>query len=555
MARFGLIRPVTRWLARHGLALGTGFAAALPIIVSTVHGVAAGWLPLGDDAISAVRAYDVLSTHPPLVGPHSTSSLLIGQPVASPGPMLFWLLAIPVRLGTVAPAIAMGIVNTAAVIGIVMLARRRGGDALMLATAAGVAAACASLEAPIFHGLWGPSAAVLPFTLLIFLAWSLACGEHRLLPLTALVASFAVQAHLTYVLPGAAILAVALAFLAASRPGIGRRWLLATLAVVAVCWSLPLAEEVVHRPGNAERIVQAATADTPTLGASAGWHAVVRAVGVPPWWLEGPRAPFTRIADVTYAPLPGAIATAVMVLLGLAVLAAGAFRARRREVAAAALLALVLLGSLGVVTASTPTSHGLFAVVSYTLWWASPAGMFSWLVLAYGAVVLLPRGRLPARMRVPVRRHAALVAGVAAVVVIGAIAAAAGKHDRLENAFRPARAIVDSARHAAPSSGTVMIGGSASEVATDLQGGVALGLRRSGVPFVVSTLPGIGTRYDPARHPHDHVMAVIERPPAGQATAQVIARALLDDVPADAPPAERAARPVVLTLAPAAGRR
>src|SRR4051794_37838837 len=180
-------------LRRHRLVLVTGLAAALPVIVATIGAVVDDWVPTGDDAIIVVRAYDVLSTHPPLLGPYSTSSQVIGHPVLSPGPMLFWLLALPVRLGEVAPAVTVAVVNVAMVIGVVALARRRGGPLLMFVVAAAVAAMCASLDAPIFHGVWGPSAAVLPFMLLIFLAWSLACGEYRLLPLTALVASFAVQ--------------------------------------------------------------------------------------------------------------------------------------------------------------------------------------------------------------------------------------------------------------------------------------------------------------------------------------------------------------------------
>jgi hypothetical protein len=62
-----------------------GLAAALPVIVATIRAAANGWVPLGDDAIIVVRSYDVLSSHPPLLGPYSTSSQLIGHPVLSPG--------------------------------------------------------------------------------------------------------------------------------------------------------------------------------------------------------------------------------------------------------------------------------------------------------------------------------------------------------------------------------------------------------------------------------------------------------------------------------------
>lgn len=546
------------WLRRNALVLATGLAAALPVIVSTVHAMVAGWLPLGDDGVIAVRSLDVLSTHPPLLGQYSAASQVIGEPVLSPGPLLYWLLALPARLGDVAPAIAVGIVNTCAVVGVVALARRRGGPPLMLATAAAVAVMCGSLDASIFHDIWNPAAAVLPFMLLIFLAWSLACGEYRLLPLTALVASFTAQAQLTYVIPDIALLAVAVGFLAWSRTKIPRRWLTATFAVAVVCWSFPLAEEVIHRPGNLERIVQVATADKPTLGTAAGGHAIARAVGLPPWWLRPPRAPFDRVVEVTYPPTGFATATAALVIAALAGMAVASLRARRRDLAAASLIALGLLISLGAVTASTPSGGILFAVVTYTLWWASPAGMFSWIVLAVGAVALLGRSpRLGAMLRraTSVNKHArsplVSAAGAVGVAVLGAVVAAGGKPDRLENAFDPAHTIVDAVRAQAPRGGTVRITGAKSEIHTDLKGAIAYGLRRSGIRFVASDPPGIGTRYDPARHPADRVMEVIAQPSAARTGDRVIARAVFVNVPSDAPPTQPARGIIAVTLVPA----
>ena len=62
----------------------------------------------------------------------------------------------------------------------------------MFATAIGIALMCQSLPAESFHDIWNPAAALFPFLLLLFLGWSLACGQRRLLPLTALVASYVI---------------------------------------------------------------------------------------------------------------------------------------------------------------------------------------------------------------------------------------------------------------------------------------------------------------------------------------------------------------------------
>ena len=110
-----------------------------------------------------------------------------GQVMHSPGPMLYWLLALPARFGSVTSiAVTMGVVNTLAIIGCVALARRRGGLILMFATAIGIALMAQSLPTEAMHDMWNPAAGLFPFLLLVFLCWSLACGEYRLLPLTVL---------------------------------------------------------------------------------------------------------------------------------------------------------------------------------------------------------------------------------------------------------------------------------------------------------------------------------------------------------------------------------
>ena len=76
---------------------------------------------------------------------------------------------------------------------------------------------CQSIGAEIFHDPWNPAAGLFPFLLLIFLCWSLACGEYRLLPVTVLDASFVTQTHLTYVAPAAGMLVVGLGGLVAGR--------------------------------------------------------------------------------------------------------------------------------------------------------------------------------------------------------------------------------------------------------------------------------------------------------------------------------------------------
>ena len=156
------------WLRRHALVLATGLAAALPIVVVVIRAVAAGWAPLGDNAIIAVRAYDVFTAHSPLVGQSSGGATsVLDQRAFSPGPLLFWLLAVQARfLDPVWMAMTAGLVNVASVMGAVALARRRGGLLLMFATAIAIAVMLRSIPTQAYSDVWNPWMPLLPFLLL-----------------------------------------------------------------------------------------------------------------------------------------------------------------------------------------------------------------------------------------------------------------------------------------------------------------------------------------------------------------------------------------------------
>jgi hypothetical protein len=372
-------------------------AASIPVIAATVEAIRARWVPIADRAIIATRAHDVFTSHPPLVGQYTLAGEVTGHVTHSLGPMLFWLLAIPAYRGsTVGMTLTMGVVNTLSVVGCVMLARLRGGRVLMGMTALAIALMCQSLAAETFHDVWNPSAALFPFTLLIFLCWSLACGSYRLVPLALLMASFVVQAHLAYLPPTLGLLAVGLGGLATGRIAQRRRgaprarrrgvlaWTLASLLVLGACWSATLVEQLTERPGNLTRVLQSATKHKATLGPEVGWHAVVHAVGVPPWWLQTPASRWQRKHEVRAQPSASAEASCIAILTALVVVFAVAILRRRREPAALALTGLVLCPALAAVAASTPVPRVLSATLGYTMWWGSQAGMTVWLGLAWG---------------------------------------------------------------------------------------------------------------------------------------------------------------------------
>jgi hypothetical protein len=460
----------------------TGLAAAIPVIESTVKAVQAGWVPAGDDGIIATRGWDVFTSHTPLIGQYSEAGLVLhGRIMHSPGPMQYWLLALPARFGSVSSiAVTMCVINTLAIIGCVALARRRGGLILMFAAALGIVLMCQSLPSEAMHDIWNPAAGLFPFLLLIFLGWSLACGDYRLLPLTALVASFLTQTHLMYAAPTAVVLAVGVGGLLLWR--LGRRrsggpepppvpriwpWALAALVIVAACWAPPAIDQVKNNPGNLATIVRTAEHRGATLGATAGWHAVVRSVGVTPWWLYVPGSEWERKADLRATPSSTRTDSTIALLAALFLTGLlGALR-RRWDLASAALIGLLLCGAIYLEAASNPKTLLLAETLAYTMWWGSELGFWVWLILAWGVwlglaalsrpAVRALRTRVTDRRREPAPRTrlaavvlAPLVA-LAGLVAVGSAVAKTEKPDSHVYEYRPIRTIAAAIeRHVPP---------------------------------------------------------------------------------------------------------
>jgi hypothetical protein len=504
---------VVSWLAERRLVLACGLLASVPIWVAAADAVSAGWIPLGDKAFTAVRALDVFSRHPPLYGQWSSgATAVLGTATYSPGPLLFWLLALPVRLSwQSALPVTMAVVNTAAVVGALVLAKRRGGLWLMLAAAVAIPVMLASLPADTYADVWNSSAALIPLVLLVFLAWSLGCGEYRLLPVTVVVASFVLQAHLTFVAPVLGLTAVGVVALGISLLGrplepVVKRWLLVALGLAALCWIAPAADQVVHRPGNLVLIERAARAPVPKLGVDTGWHALVHAVGVVPWWLQSPRDGKSMAADLSGAST-GATLSAVLVLAGLAVALGAGVQRRRLELAVAGALGLALCASIASVAASTPKSQAFTLV--YTLHWVAPAGMCVWLLLGWSLVTLWPG-------RIRETRVATAAGLVAAACVSLAVAVAA---DPRPQSFQQVRDAATRVEAALPASGTTLVDAKLSLwtvfALADVQGGLAGQLRRDGRKVVLppQVAQGFGNRYV---GPYDDVVRLdADHPPVG----------------------------------------
>jgi hypothetical protein len=529
-------------VARFGsdlITLAAGLGAAVPVIVATVNAVRDHWEPGADQGIIATRAYDVLSSHTPLVGQYTLAGELTGHVTHGLGPMLYWLLAVPARVATPASlTLTMGAVNALAIVGSVALARRRGGQVLMFATAVAIALMCRSLAAETFHDIWNPSAGLFPFTLLIFLCWSLACGEHRLLPVTVVVASFVVQAHLMYLPPTAGLLAVALVGLTVAKRArlVDRRRTialgLATLLAATACWIAPAIDEIEHHPGNLSLVVRSATAHTQTVGADVGWHATVRAIGYRPWWLHVPADRWSRKYDVRRPPGSVRTATAVAMLAALALAAALGLLRRRADVTAAAAIGVVLCAALAAEAAHTPVPRVLSATLGYTMWWGSQVGMWVWLVVVWSAWLALIAGARALARRRPSFDRVRFAVAVASALALGAMAVAAAvvssteKPDEHVAVYRPIATLGAQLTRRFAAGQTVMLDGRLDVSPMPIKPALRYLLVRHGVRVVSRGADQrLGSYYELDHHPYDATVYVRDRLGRPAPHTRLVARA------------------------------
>jgi hypothetical protein len=498
-----------RVFASNGPLLAAGMLAALPVILSTIHSLAIGWAPVGDDAVIAARSYDVLTSHSPLVGQYSAASAVLGEASHSPGPLLYWLLALPARFGPAAMVVTMGALNAASLFGAVAIARRRGGDVLMVIAAATLAVMSTSLVGHTYSDVWNPAAGLLPFTLLIFLAWTIGCGDVRLLPVAGLVASFAVQSHLTFLLPTLGLLLVAGAGLLAAKIRPTRRTLIVTAVTVLVCWSGPLLDEIVHRPGNLEILARTAFSGTPTAGLESGIRAATHTVGVPPWWLSIPAGASDRIADIAKPADAGSIISAAAILAMLAALFVLSIKRRRRDVTLAAAQALVMSIAIALVAGGNPIKGLLVLSLGYTLWWGSAAGAWAWMTLIFGSGALFARQRVVARLG----RSAAVVglAALGATVAIVRLAVAGPGEELQKPHYAPMQAIAERLEATVPAGATVLVIGTRANgfgAPFDYLMGSIYALRRDGHHVVTTQNTALGGSYDPRGQRPNYLLRV-----------------------------------------------
>jgi len=368
----------------------------LLILTSCIGALARGWLPVSDDAAISARAFQSLTAHPPLIGMLSTAGNLIGVHLYSPGPLQFWLLAVPVRIDP----------SHGAFWGSALIA----GIALSLAIEAtwstGIWYACAIVSVAVVDLCWAtpgvfndlPWNAYLPVPLLIAslgIGWAIARGRIGWWPVLVVCASIAGQSHLFFLLPGVAIVVVAPAIGIAN---VGRpqrwRWLVAGIAAGALCWLAPVAQGVGSN-GNLPNLFSSGSSRA-TLGIRFGLGMIAHAASLDPLFL---RQISTTLGILISPSTSGSAGMGLAVVIGLFALTVAALRLKRASFAALSALTFALCAATAVNFALVPLTNRInLSYLSVSVWVVSLA-IWATVLTALAEVVLAARHRALRRRR------------------------------------------------------------------------------------------------------------------------------------------------------------
>jgi hypothetical protein len=347
-----------------------------PIVDAGRAALDLNWIPSGDWAVLTLRVEDV-GQNTPLVGPYSRFGW------NHPGPLLYWLLAIPYRLLGGTPAALLGSaasLNTLVVIAISAVAWRRGRLPLVACSMATLAITFHAMGPALLRDPWNPFLTLLPLALTAFLAWSVLEGDTTMWPVFVLVASFMLQSHVGY-LPMLGMIVLSVIAVAwkwtgfdalLPRSPMHRRWVVGTsLIVLILCW-LPVLIDQLFSTGNIGAIVTyfVDPGDQP-----AGFGTALATASDQ---LRLPAAPWLGRSELTGTD--GALLGASFLWLGLplaAMVGAGWLAVHRRAFGAVRFQLVVTAASLGGVIATARVIGPLFDwVVRWwwvlaALWWLS----------------------------------------------------------------------------------------------------------------------------------------------------------------------------------------
>lgn len=488
---------------RAGRALHSWWAfalgAAIPVTVAGIRGIRSDWYPIGDNAFFPLRGLDVLTEHNPLVGTWTSASLSVDRRINNPGPLLFDLLAGPVRIdvavGTVVAIVAL---HLAMVVLGVWFAHRVAGPLGAAAAAAAFAALQWAMGSEILVEPWQPHSLLPAFLAYLVLIWAVASGLPTALPWAAAVGSLVLQTHLSYavLVPGLALLgAVALVVVArrgAEHTHAGtclRRPVVASIVVLVAAWALPVYDQLFGQ-GNLRAVLSGGSGADQRAGVGFAARVVASVGAVPGGWTPGgfsglevdlleDRAPGVAPRLEGLATTGSAVAWGIAAAAAVVVVTVLTWR-RRDRVWATALAVAAAAMALTVVTIGILPVSPVLGVAAHQLRPVWPVVLFSTACVLAAALVVVPKGA------------AAMGVVLVVLVVLGIPARNAATGPSADAWAIPIVRELVSQLGPLDDAGLVLVDLSVIRFAEPYSTPVMLELERRGVPFVVDDPIAVG---------------------------------------------------------------
>ncbi|MEO6122256.1 MAG: hypothetical protein ABIR32_01005 [Ilumatobacteraceae bacterium] len=441
-------------------------AALAPIVVTVIRTALRRWVPIGDDGLLLLRTADVATRNHPWLGTWTSASLTAGKDFNNPGPLLFDILSVPVKL--LGPGVGMplglGVLNGGAVVGAALVARRQAGPRAVIAMMLAAVGIIWAMGSELLIDPWQPHAMMLPFFLLIALLWGIVCGDLVLVPWFAAVASVLVQTHVSYsflalfftVGLGAAV--VFHARRAPSKRAVLVRTGVITVVTTLVLWAQPFGEQLFGKgEGNLSRLLSSSSSDQPVIGLGLGTRLIANVVVIPPWFSRGafgtavPPTAFTGTGTDRHVIVTGVVSlpfAAMSILLFLAITALLLWRAiRHRQGPVVAALAMVmgLLACSAMAMVLMPI--GIIGLSPHQMRWLWTISSCSLVTLLASAVVvvrteLIRRGANRSTSTVGAIRsydRSAITLGIFSIIIFALVSFPTYAHDAGPTADRAAR--------------------------------------------------------------------------------------------------------------------
>ena len=331
------------------------------------------WLPIGDFRTLQLRVADVGGSETPIIGVYSRYGW------NHPGPLLFYLLAIPYRLfgesniGLLLGAVAINLVTIASTL---WIAARTGRRTLVI-VGFFIALLCLGMNPAGLADPWNPTFVILSVFAASVACWRTLFGDRVAAVVLVLVGSFSVQCHVGSALPIALLVGVAgIALIARSIRGNDvrhdRRTALIAFLLAITCWIPPIIEQFTTSPGNL-RLIFNFLRNPPLApaGFSTGLRITLRFLSIPGYWVRGEEPTLLNASINTSGwAIPWAF-------FALVVATWWAWRKRWRSELALCLLAGVLV-LVGMIAASRIVGTPL----PYLLRWMWAIAAFTWLAVA-----------------------------------------------------------------------------------------------------------------------------------------------------------------------------